>query len=80
MLPLILLLPLLLTLPVQQLPSGLLLLSIILVLGQLPRELVDLGVKLELADGIIDRLLFGLQSILRCLIELEALSGLCHLS
>jgi hypothetical protein len=29
------------------------------VLGQLPRELVDLGVKLEIADGIIDRLLFG---------------------
>jgi hypothetical protein len=59
LLPLILLLPLLLTLPVQQLPPGLLLLSFILVLGQLPRELVDLGVKLEIADGIIDRLLFG---------------------
>jgi len=59
LLPLILLLPLLLTLPVEQLPPGLLLLSIILVLGQLPRELVDLRVKLELPDGIIDRLLFG---------------------
>jgi hypothetical protein len=59
LLPLILLLPLLLTLPVQQLPPGLLLLSFIRVLGQLPRELVDLGVKLEIADGIIDRLLFG---------------------
>jgi hypothetical protein len=59
LLPLILLLPLLLALPVEQLPPGFLLLSIILVLGQLPRELVDLGVKLEIADGIIDRLLFG---------------------
>ena len=49
-------------------------------LGQLPRELVYLRVKLELSHWIIDRLLFGLHSILRGLIEMEALSRLCHLS
>jgi len=50
------------------------------VLGELPRELVYLGVKLELGHGIIDRFLFLLDSILWGLIELEALSRLCHLS
>jgi len=50
------------------------------VLGELPRELVYLGVKLELGHGIIDRFLFLLDSIVWCLIELEALSRLCHLS